>query len=99
VSVKSRGSPQPKPIAGPLAPERRWTDADGTHIDVRGLIPPGPLVAILALVESIADPSPVIVHHDRDPKLLYPELAELGWVAVPLDAPEGEVRLKLERAP
>jgi len=84
---------------GPLAEGRRWVEADGVHIDVRGLQPPGPLVAILELVESIRDATPVIVHHERDPQLLYPELAEIGWRAVRLDAEAGEVRLKLERVP
>jgi hypothetical protein len=98
MSTNSEESPGRKSADGPLAQQRRWTDADGVHIDVRGLLPPGPLVAILELVESIGERVPIIVHHDRDPKLLYPELAELGWIAVPIDAPAGEVRLKLERA-
>jgi hypothetical protein len=78
---------------------KRWRADDGEHIDVRGLPPPEPLVAILALVQSIADDTPVIVHHDRDPVLLYGELAALGWRAQPLAAPAGEVRLRLTRAP
>ena len=78
---------------------RRWVDADGVHIDVKGLLPPRPMVAILALVESIRDATPVIVHHERDPLMLYPELAERGWMAERIDAPAGEVRLRLERAP
>jgi hypothetical protein len=86
MNAGNKGSPRQPPGDGALG-ERRWTDADGVHIDVRGLVPPGPLVAILALVETMGDASAIIVHHDRDPKLLYPELAELGWVAVPLEAP------------
>jgi hypothetical protein len=82
---------------GPLAPGRRWVEADGVHIDVRGLRPPTPLVAILELVQSIGDKTPVIVHHERDPQMLYPELAEIGWTAVRIDGAPGEVRLKLER--
>jgi hypothetical protein len=78
---------------------RRWLEADGVHIDVRGLAPPGPLVAILQLVESTPEATPVIVHHDRDPQLLYPELAERGWSAERIDAPPGEVRLRLGRSP
>ena len=77
---------------------RRWTDADGIHIDVRGLAPPGPLVAIVELIESLRDATPVIVHHERDPVMLYGELAERGWTAERIAAAEGEVRLKLERA-
>ncbi len=66
------------------------------HIDVRGLAPPQPLVAILRLVHEQGNAgAAVIVHHDRDPPLLYPELAEIGWVAKRIDAPPGEVRLRL----
>ena len=85
---------------GGTGPEnRRWTAADGIHIDVRGLAPPGPLLAIVELIESIgADVTPVIVHHERDPVLLYGELAERGWTVERVDSVPGEVRLKLERA-
>ena len=82
--------------AGPRG--ERWTEADGIHIDVRGLAPPAPLVAILDLIETIRDATPVIVHHERDPVLLYGELAERGWTAERMDAVAGEIRLKLERA-
>lgn len=76
---------------------KRWVNGDGLHIDVRGLPPPEPLVAILELVASVQAATPVIVHHDREPLLLYPELAERGWSAQRIDAPPGEVRLVLER--
>jgi hypothetical protein len=83
-----------------MSAARRWRDDDGEHIDVRGMVPPAPLVAILTLVDTLADPPPpVIVHHDRDPRLLYPELAERGWVAATVPGDPGEVRLRLERAP
>ena len=69
------------------------------HIDVRGLAPPGPLVAIVELIESLDDmAAPVIVHHERDPMMLYAELAERGWTVERIDGVPGEVRLKLERA-
>ena len=81
--------------AAPLA--RRWREADGEHIDVRGLGAPAPLVAILQLVAAVGDGTLVLVHHDRDPLMLYPELAEIGWLAERIDAPAGEVRLRLLR--
>jgi hypothetical protein len=80
------------------APAPCWTEADGIHVDVRGLPPPQPMTTILALVASIRDATPVVVHHEREPHYLYPELAELGWRATKLDAPAGEVRLRLTRA-
>jgi len=98
-----RNEAPPAPPAGTTAsdvlddPRRRWSDADGLHVDVRGLPPPQPMVAILALVESVRDATPIVVHHERDPQFLYPELAELGWTAARIAAPAGEVRLKLER--
>jgi hypothetical protein len=79
------------------APGRRWHAADGTHIDVRGLPAPQPLVAILGLVRDSA--GAVIVHHDRDPQMLYAELAEIGWRAERIPAEPGEVRLRLTSAP
>ena len=77
----------------------RWRAADGEHIDVRGLPAPQPLVAILTLVRQVGETSAVIVHHDRDPALLYPELAEVGWAAERIAGDAGEVRLRLTRAP
>ena len=78
---------------------KQWRDGGSAHIDVRGLPPPQPLVAILRLVESIADATPVVVHHDRDPQLLYPQLAELGWGAERIAGDPGEFRLLLRRKP
>ncbi len=75
-----------------------WRDGVGIHIDVRGLVPPAPFVAIIRLIESVPDGTSVIVHHDRDPVLLYPELAERGWTAEAIAGEVGEVRLKLQRA-
>ena len=87
-------------MSGDIGSPNRWRDADGVHIDVRGSPPPQPLVAILRLVHEQGDSGgPVIVHHDRDPQLLYPELAEIGWVALRIAGEPGEVRLKLQRAP
>lgn len=76
---------------------KRWSADDGVHIDVRGMQPPQPMVAILSLVRTIDDDTAVIAHLDRDPQMLYPELAELGWTAQPLDGEPGEVRLRLTR--
>ena len=79
---------------------KRWRDAQGEHIDVRGLPPPQPLVAILRLVYEVQDDDGVvIVHHDRDPLLLYPQLAEIGWRAERLEADADTVLLRLERDP
>lgn len=85
-----------------------WDEADGVHIDVRGLAAPEPLTQIMRLVLEVAQAQrdaatgtttpaagAVIVHHDRDPVMLYPELLEMGWWAERIDGDPGEVRLRL----
>ena len=60
------------------APEgaRFWRAGDAVHIDVRGLEPPLPMLAILSWVESPEAIGRALVHLDREPIFLYPELDE-----------------------
>ena len=76
---------------------KQWSEADAEHIDVRGLSPPQPLVAIVRLIESVDESRAVVAHLDRDPVMLYAELAERGWAAQHVPAPLGDVRLRLTR--
>jgi hypothetical protein len=64
--------------AGRDADSRIWRNADGVHIDVRGLNPPEPMIAILQLLDA-SETATVIAHLDREPIFLYPELDERGW--------------------
>jgi uncharacterized protein (DUF2249 family) len=68
------------------------------HIDVRGLAAPLPMLAILRLVGAIEDDTAVVVHHDRDPIYLIPELAEIGWGLEPLGGEAGELLFLLQRS-
>lgn len=80
-----------------------WQSPDGLHVDVRGLEPPQPMVRILGLIDSGEAPDILIVHLDREPIFLYPELDDRGWshelVAASCGDPacEDEVRLRLVR--
>lgn len=79
-----------------MTPGRQWTAVDGAiHLELRGLQPPQPLVAILRLLHGVGRDTVVVVHLERDPVMLYPELDQLGWRAEPMDAEPGEVRLRL----
>ena len=82
-------------MSDPLA--NQWCAADGIHIDVRGLPPPEPMVAILTLLENPDTEDRVIVHHDREPVYLYPELVERGWKYEIVAGGPDEVRLLLTR--
>ncbi len=76
---------------------RRWHDGGELHLDVRGLPPPEPMVMILAVIDEGVDRDAIVIHHERDPVFLYPELAERGWIATPEPGDPGEVRLRLVR--
>jgi uncharacterized protein (DUF2249 family) len=77
---------------------RQWNESGESHIDVRGLAPPDPLVAILRLLGTLGDEARVIAHLDRDPVMLYPQLAQMGWEAEHVEGEPGEVRLRLRRS-
>ena len=74
-----------------------WREDDGIHMDVRKLTPPNPLLAIIRLIESIKGNETVVVHHDREPQLLAPELAERGWRIARMAREVVNIRLWLER--
>lgn len=59
---------------------RIWRTADAVHIDLRGLEPPEPMVAVLQAIDGgkVVD-TPLIAHLDREPIFLYPELDDRGW--------------------
>jgi hypothetical protein len=84
--------------AAPAAPVRMpgetWREGGALHIEVRGLAPPGPMTAVIRLIEQ-GEAGPIVVHHDRDPMLLYPELEERAWDCVDKHTDGGEVRLTL----
>lgn len=94
VAARAPGGARPGAAVAVLEIDGSW------HIDVRGLPPPEPLVAILRHVDAQGhDGHALIVHHDRDPALLYAELAQRGWVADRIDGEPGEVRLCLRPDP
>lgn len=74
-----------------------WREDDGLHIDVRKLAPPNPLVAILRAVDGAAPGETIVVHHEREPHFLAPELAERGWRIARVSSEVVNVRLWLER--
>jgi uncharacterized protein (DUF2249 family) len=86
-----------RPASPASGAARVWREAETAHIDVRGLNPPEPMLAILRLLETPDCGPMVIVHHEREPMFLYPELAERGWRHELIAGDPGEVRLRLTR--
>lgn len=99
---EAAGSAEVSAATGP-APDlgregaRFWQDDGESHIDVRGLEPPEPMLAIIREIERPGGPAALVVHHEREPVFLYPELAERGWRHKLIDGELGEVRLLLWR--
>lgn len=81
------------------SPPKVWSEGGIPHIDVRHLPPPQPMVEIVRLIEQPGTGGEVIVHHDREPIYLYPELAEREWDHAIIPGEPGEVRLRLTRRP
>lgn len=86
------------PIPSPRLPGEVWREGAVVHIDVRGMVPPGPLNAVLRLMEQEPD-RVLIAHLDRDPVLLYAEAEARGWERVGVSTIDGEVRVVLRRPP
>lgn len=75
-----------------------WAEEDGLHVDVRRLTPPAPMLAVLRLIDSTPDLERLVLHHDRMPQYLVPELAERGWRIARVDEQFANLQLWLERA-
>jgi hypothetical protein len=56
-----------------------WLTADAVHVDLRGLEPPEPMVAILQTIDGGELDTALVAHFDREPIFLYPELEDRGW--------------------
>lgn len=66
----------------PLQPE--------VELDVRGLEPPAPMVAILEKLASLGPGAQLLVHHHREPVLLYEKLKLRGYAARTTRRGEGD---------
>lgn len=56
-----------------------WQTADAVHIDLRGLDPPEPMIAILGMIDGNEVETALVAHLDREPIFLYPELDDREW--------------------
>jgi len=59
------------------------------RLDNRGLKPPQPMIRTLEQLEQMNAGETLIIHNDRRPMFLYPELDELGMAYETEPHPEG----------
>lgn len=55
---------------------------DVIELDVRELAPPEPMIKILENISKVDDKTVMLVHHHREPVMLYPELEKRGYTAI-----------------
>jgi len=52
------------------------------EIDVRELAPPEPMIKVLESLSDVDEETVLVVHHHREPAMLYPKLEERGYSAM-----------------
>lgn len=83
----------------PVAADDDWAaraTAEVT-IDVRELVPPEPMMKILATLEGMPDGATLLVHHVRRPMHLYPQLDDLGYTHLTRDVGTHQVELLIHK--
>ena len=67
------------------------------EIDVRGLEPPEPMVRIIETLPQVGQGSVLLVHHHREPVMLYDKLEHLGYEAAAEKVSEGYYKVRITR--
>lgn len=81
----------PAAVAGPSGAAS--ADGDMAVLDVRGLEPPEPMVQILERLDTLRPGQRLVVLHERQPMLLYPQLDERGFLHDTEEVEPGLVRI------
>lgn len=88
----------PAASSAPAPAVARRTDAETEHVDARGLVPPEPLVTILAALENLAAGRRLRAITDREPCHLFGEAEQRGFRHACSAQPDGSWVTILERA-
>ena len=67
------------------------------EIDVRGLEPPEPMVKIIELLPQVGVNTTLLVHHHREPLMLYDKLEHLGFQASAEKINEGYYKVRITK--
>lgn len=67
-------------------------------VDVRGLEPPQPMVAVLERLDTLGPGQTLVVVHERRPLFLYPQLEERGFEHDTEEVEPGVVHIRIRRA-
>ncbi|GMU85746.1 MAG: hypothetical protein AMXMBFR48_09880 [Ignavibacteriales bacterium] len=67
------------------------------ELDVRGLEPPEPMIKILEKLTRLPECAVLLVHHHREPVMLYPKLEENGFEATANKIEENYYKVLISR--
>ncbi len=67
------------------------------EIDVRGLEPPEPMVKIIEMLPQVGMNTTLLVHHHREPLMLYDKLEHLGFQASAEKINEGYYKVRITK--
>lgn len=67
------------------------------ELDVRGLAPPEPMMRILERLSDVDERTILLVHHHREPMLLYEKLEQRGYRAVTEKVGEGYYKVVIRK--
>ncbi len=83
------------PVAGQGAPSESGQKT--IEIDVRGLEPPEPMVKIIEMLPQVGADTTLLVHHHREPLMLYDKLEHLGFKASAEKINEGYYHVRITK--
>ncbi len=68
-----------------------------TFLDNRGLEPPNPMIRTLEALDELATGEVLVIHNDRVPVYLLPQLADAGADYVVEEQPDGSARVRITK--
>ncbi|MGZ6143439.1 MAG: DUF2249 domain-containing protein [Myxococcales bacterium] len=88
-----------KPVHPPVGGYAERTGLkEPVELDVRGLEPPQPMIAILEKLVELGDGAQLLVRHHREPVLLYEKLQARGYAAKTSRRGEGDYMVHIAPA-
>ncbi len=67
-------------------------------LDNRGLEPPNPMIRTLEMLEGMAPGAVLVIHNDRVPIYLLPQLLDSGATYEVEEQPDGSARVRITKA-
>ncbi len=74
-----------------------WKTMKDQFLDNRGLEPPNPMIRTLECLDQMSEGEVLVIHNDRVPIYLLPQLADAGSVYEVDEQPDGSARVRITK--